>query len=943
MRRAHMMCLLLGIGAGPLAAAQPNLITNPGFEDGMKGWSFRSPRKGHGDRPVDLAMDKTVAHSGKTSARLTLNFDENAQFYCPVQKIAVFPDTEYMLSAYVKTELESGEIHVELQDVRGWKFLLKGSMRLSGRNDWTKVEVPFRTTLTTEAVRIGLRHVGRAGDKQPVKGKVWWDYVAFVERGSAGPRLSKQELEEAIKNSKLITMENEAAKIAFAEPRLSIRSLVFKKRAELKLLAGPFPEAPLYSIRVKSDDGRVEEVRSIHARSVTTRPAGDGVRLIEATHPDGVRRVVLRAALGKSGWVDLSLDRVETEPGWRVTQIIFPQFITRGVLGRAPRGTFVGGERPVSLVDGVRFGPKVYPTSARIPLMYQFGERGGLYLMALDPDQWVKTLEMQPFAKKAGDVPHSIAWRCSVRVGSQDDLPKFVVRLGPIAHSPYEAAGVYREWAEKQPWCPKPLSQRGDIGSWRLRSVPHYFIYLPEAGPRLLPKHPRDMTREDVQAFFKKHRGRFRLKEVPAVMDALPKEIKDLGGVVDLRGWEKWGLWMNPDWWPPQQGEQTLRSATEAIHKAGLRVTADVMFYNLNIQRPKSDYGFGEEGMQALRKLGLLPALVAMQDEKGNAIYGGAPRYRGAIVCPTSRPAFEHAVQTLRRMKAAGFDDVQFDGGGMEISRPCWNRKHPHPAGEGHWQTEAARTYLDKVRDAIPGARESGFGFVEEYFNEVRLHSYVAVYTRCAQMRHLRARALAMTTDKMAPLPSMFSFVYHGRMIETGFFGSWGPAAYAAAANMALGVCAGPQSTPWLSFRDMLGERWVNILIAGTKARQTFARDYLLLGRMLQPVETGPWTKLTISTKDSKTGKWRNKDLQAPAVIQQAYRSPAGKVGWVLINYTSRRATCIPQRPLPRWFSELASSGSLRKVTSAGQERIPASLARGLTLAPGEVVLLAQE
>ncbi len=933
------------LAAALASAARPtpeNLLRNPGFEQGMKAWSFRSPRKGHGDRPAAVSIDKSVAHSGRASCRLDLNFDENAQIYCPVQTVKVFPDTEYLLSAYVKTDLQSGAIHIELQDVRGWKLLLKTSARLRGKQDWTKLEIPFRTTLTTEAVRIGLRHVGRRGDKLPLRGRVWWDDVRLVARG-AGPRLTRRQLEEAIRRSKLMTFENDAVRVALAEPRLSLREIRFKRRPGLKLIVGPFPEASLYSIQTRSRKGEVEETRSVHAQSVAARRAGDAVWRVEAAHEGAVRRVVLRVALSPRGWFDLSMERIDLAPGWRVAQIIFPQFITRGVLSEKPADTFVGGERPVSLADGPSFRPRVYPTSARIPILFEYGPNGGLYLMVLDSDQWVKTLEMQPFAKKAGQTPESIAWRSRVRVGEQDAAPKYVVRLGFLAHSAYEAGDIYREWALQQPWAPKPLSQRRDIGPWRLRGVPHYFIYLPEAGPAMLPKPAGELTKAEADAFLRKHRGRFRLKEVPSVMAALPKPIRELGGVVDLRGWEKWGLWMNPDWWPPRQGEPTLRAAIEAIHQAGLRVTADVMFYNLNIQRPKSEFGFGDAGMQALRRLGLLPDVVAMQDESGRIIYGGAPRYRGAIVCPTSRRAFEHAVQTLKHMKAAGFDDVQFDGGGMELTHGCWNRRHPHPPGEGYWRTEVGRAYLDKVRAAIPGAAQSGFGFVEEYFNELRLHSYVAVYTRCEQMSRLRPRVERNRSGKIAPLPSLFSYVYHGRMVETGFFGSYGPAAYAAAANIALGVCAGPQSTPWLRWRFILDEPWVKIFVAGTKARQTFAHDYLMLGRMLPPIEVKPWTKLTVSFKDARTGKWRRKDVLAPAVVQQAYRSPAGRIGWVLVNRTPRRVTCVPQPPLPRWFDELAASRSLRRVTAAGARRIAGSRARMLTLEPGEVVLVESE
>jgi hypothetical protein len=188
----------------------------------------------------------------------------------------------------------------------------------------------------------------------------------------------------------------------------------------------------------------------------------------------------------------------------------------------------------------------------------------------------------------------------------------------------------------------------------------------------------------------------------------------------------------------------------------------------------------------------------------------------------------------------------------------------------------------------------------------------------------------------------MFSFVYHGRVIEDGFFPAWGPVAYTAAANIALGMCAGPQPTPWLSFRYLLGEPWVKIFVAGTKARQTFARKYLLLGQMLTPISVEPWTKIRVGIKDDATGQWTTREVEVPAVIQQAYRSPDGKIGWVLVNHTDQRVTCVPQPPFPRWFSELLSSRTLRRVTVAGSKPFNPADLQSVVVEPAEVVLLEQ-
>jgi len=939
-KRFFVLSLLLALWSGEVAVAGDNVVENPGFESGFQAWNVASPNDSE-RRRLDVVLDQTVAHSGQASAQLALDFDQNAQIYCPVQTVNVFPDMEYLLSAYVQTALSVGDVHLEIQDSRGWQVLLVHSEPLHGQSPWRKVEIRFRTGLSTEALRVGLRHVGRAGDGLPLKGRVWLDDVVLVATEHDRPRLSREDFEHAIRNSRLIALENPAVRIAFSGPRLRLRSVEFKNRPELTLAADPLTEASLYQIRLVGPDGRTQTIRSIDARSVSHKvvdPETKHFHVLEASHNGPIAKVAIHVTLAESGWVDLRLAPGPLESGWAVSEVVFPQMVTQGLLSGDPTKTLVGSDKPIALGTTWRFTGGRYPANPRIPLLYQYGPRGGLYLMVLDPDQWVKLVEMVPYFDNERKLT-AIAWRYGVNVAPGDRFPSYTARLGPIEHSPYEAAEVYRDWARQQPWFPAPLSQRTDIGSWRLRGVPHYYIYLPGSGPDMLPKHPRDMTLEEIQEYQRKHQGKFRLTEVPAVMEALPKEVVELGGVVDLRGWEKWGLWMNPDWWPPQQGEPALREAIAAIHKAGLHVTADVMFNELSIHKPKEQGGLGQEGQRALDVLGLVPDDVAMKNERGEIPLLGAPPFTGNPVCPTVRASFDHTVSTLTKMKDTGFDDVQFDGGGYSIGLPCWNRKHAHPPGYGYWQTAAARDYYERLRDAIPGAQESGFGMWEEYYNELRAHSYMATYTRCEQ--DVAQRVKTLQDKRLAPEVGMFSFVYHGRVIEDGFFPAWGPAAYAAAANVALGVCAGPQSTPWLSFRHMLDEPWVRIFLAGTKARQSFARQYLLLGQMLRPMAVAPWTPLKVGFQDDG-GQWTSREMEVPAVIQQAYRSPDGKIGWVLVNHTDQRMTCVPQPPLPSWFDEMLSSKNLRRATVGDARPVSGTDLTNVVLEPAEVVLLEQ-
>lgn len=772
-----------------------------------------------------------------------------------------------------------------------------------------------------------------------------WSVAAMAGAGAA------DDVAATAREGRPLVLENDVVKVTFWQPGLCLRSVEFRQRPNLRLFPDPPLETPLYRIKLRGPAGRSEEIRSLEASSVTVRRPMEDRRshwVLEASHGGPIDKVSVHVALDDSGFVDLRLEPGQAAAGWTIREVVFPQVATRGMLSDVVHETFVGGERPRPLRPDWRLPSGRYPVSPRIPLLYQYGPQGGLYLMTLDPDRWVKTTSMTAELDPGGKTLRAIVWRFGVEMAPSDPTPRYTARLGLIQDSAYEAAEVYRDWAMRQPWRPLRLSEREDIAAWRLRGVPHYFLYQADerpAGPDDDAGEPRVRTLDELE---KTRQTSFTLREIPAVIESLPKEITELGGVIDLRGWEKWGLWTSPDWWLPRQGEAALRQAIQAIHKAGLHVTTDVQFNELDLHRAEGDHGgLGDEGRRIIESRGMIVEDVAITNERGEATWWGPAVDRCNFACPNVPAVFRDVAWTLARMREAGFDEVQFDGGGWTLDKECWNSKHGHAPGPGLWQTADAADYYERLRDAIPGARQSAFGFIEEYCNELRLGSYAAVYTRCEQdlMRDGTTRALEGLVDRRLPTPrpDMFSFVYHGRMIETGFFWEHGPTAYHAAANATLGVCAGPQGTPWLDFRRSLDAPWMKIFIAGVKARETFARKYLLLGQMLRPMSVAPLAPLKVYLRDAATREWTQQELVASAVVQQAYRADDGQIGWILVNRTNEPVTCVPQPPLPPWFAELSSAPMMRKTTVDGAQRFSRDELREFALGPAEVVLLEQD
>ena len=94
--RAHMLVCLLSAAA----AAQPNLVSNPGFEEGLKGWNVSVSGGGR-----DMIRGEIVSecHSGKQAAKVTMLTDAHVGILNSAW-FAVEPDQRYDVSLWSRVE-----------------------------------------------------------------------------------------------------------------------------------------------------------------------------------------------------------------------------------------------------------------------------------------------------------------------------------------------------------------------------------------------------------------------------------------------------------------------------------------------------------------------------------------------------------------------------------------------------------------------------------------------------------------------------------------------------------------------------------------------------------------------------------------------------------------------------------------------------------------------
>ena len=113
---------------------------------------------------VDLARDVNNAHSGTSSVRISMPYVGDAWFQ---QEVTVEPETQYMLTGWIKTDSVRSGVGANLSLIGTWIH----SEGRFGTTGWTRVSLWFNSGSKTK-VTIGAR-LGYGAF--PTSGTAWFD------------------------------------------------------------------------------------------------------------------------------------------------------------------------------------------------------------------------------------------------------------------------------------------------------------------------------------------------------------------------------------------------------------------------------------------------------------------------------------------------------------------------------------------------------------------------------------------------------------------------------------------------------------------------------------------------------------------------------------------------------------------------------------------------
>jgi hypothetical protein len=712
--------------------------------------------------------------------------------------------------------------------------------------------------------------------------------------------------------------------------------------------------SPLYRILLSQRGKDLVEVSSLDASDVSAKqePSKDGqeITLIFTHHRPLEITVTCRVALPSGSNLSQWQISVKNETAYGVRAIQYP--VVRAPLRLAGAGDhdhFVWGiwggrihddpgkhlpqERQAAFrADGgtgrnssddtlthehVSFLPDQYPGPVSEQFQAYYDRAVGLYMAAHDGHGNIKHFGI---TRLADSLDISIEHNYDERPGLTFTLPYETV-LG-VFHGDWQtAADIYKEWAGKQYWTVKKLTERDDIPSWL--------------------KEPRPMLEFEIRGHYERVRGtpsfppsdfpdgRFYPAKKVVSLSERYASLFDTPVTVWYNGWEKIGNPCGPaDIFPPLEGEQSFKAAMADVTRDGYYPS--MAFWGMHWCYKRSSGGYDD--WQRFMKEGLPLAALNDKEEPSRFVIGNMEKlFVPLCVGSDKTQQVFHAWED--KLMDLGAVSLEFDHQIGAYPSVCYSDQHGHPPGYGPWMYDKMRQFLQTSRDAAkhrnPNAVFSHEGICEAWVPYVDF---------------MLNRPYSTLIDGSGSLP-IFTYLYHEYIPLVGGDGNNGLSRMdVESMQQAANFIVGNQAFVMIGLSDYdfgVNPDYPIFMLQKnmSQARRGFAHDYLTFGKMLKKPD------LETSTVTVDAWVFPGKETvspptaEVPKVMASAWLSPQGKTGEVLINWTENSEKVVltlikKQRPT------FLVVGSDRKALP--QDEVNAGKVT-FALAPGSIALVEQE
>jgi hypothetical protein len=489
-----------------------------------------------------------------------------------------------------------------------------------------------------------------------------------------------------------------------------------------------------------------------------------------------------------------------------------------------------------------------YPRECTIQMMAYYNQKGGLYIACEDPAGLPKLVA--PLLEQNG-VTMGMGHYPGTQGPGKTKIPYEVV-LGTFQGDWYAAASIYRDWAEKQPFCAQKISERSNYPEWLQNPVVGVTFPMRGQGdwdpPAAINQDYTPAT--NALPYLDKLSKAFNAPLMPIVFN-----------------WEHSGPWVQPEAFPPVGGAPKMK---EFMKKAKAKGWHPVL-YGDGVNWVVAQRNTGYDGMPYFKSHGGDSAIVRRWNGSNGPSVGWRSLYNTCIATDASRRMI---LGVTKGMAELGADVIQqFDQGVGAVS--CYATNHGHAPVPGPWMTNSFRSFLKEdnkvARSFNPDVAVSSEGAPPE------------IYLQDFDFWDARTGGGG---ELMCPL---YSFIYHEYIVgHSGFYNN-SVNDEALRAAVARAFVAGYFLNFTLRDKGQIEFDWNQLWVRNipdqqgildwarraTELRNGVGKDFLIYGRMLPP-----WSVTNVRKRDFGYGK-------EPLVQSATWKASDGRIGVALANYAN--------------------------------------------------------
>lgn len=464
----------------------------------------------------------------------------------------------------------------------------------------------------------------------------------------------------------------------------------------------------------------------VASSNAISRMKRDGVTAYAFAAGSPVTSVVTRVTRDASGLRRYRID-VAVADGWHLETTGYPLIDVPYPLSgdgsddRCVVGATVGGVwRPKEIEVG-RSIVYPYPGSLAAQFCATWDNDTGFYFAAEDAVGYEKGVGIRRLRAGNRFVHERRGWDTGVVTGAYDVVAKIVRRTDePLVWEDF--ADIYRVWLMKQPWMRKTYLERTDVPAWMKRAPA--------------------MTRYSRQWLAKP-------EQIGESLAWWKRTFGDNDVIAAVWGWEKVGTWWGPDYFPAFPNDETLKSETAMMRRAGFHPFAWPSCYNWSEcigRRADGSYrhDYRETYMKEASDIRCVTRAGEFHRNPAPWMDNGA----NAMICGGHPKARAWLRELCRGLAERGFDMIQFDQSPGGRLNDCWATTHGHRPGMGTWNFAAFMESYREMQAGLKSVVPDGCICVEQPHEQ---------FTGCSHLQDYRD-----VEDWTDSCVGVFNYLHHG-------------------------------------------------------------------------------------------------------------------------------------------------------------------------------------